>query len=383
MARLTLLQSSVLALLSAPTGQSLLLAARSKLFSRNHYSAASSSIQRRPRLPCPMRNRCCNLRAVHHAYSMVASSWKPCAQPRFDDFASCIVGPWTGTTTTTTTTTTATTESIREVEEVMRSCGGAIQGIRELPLSSFIIPGDEKASEEERRTYHNRADGGFVYDDDGSYTAGPEQWDWSVSDDEECSSKKLVMASLAYPGGRRIWLTVNLSDATEAVSKKCVPAEEEGNVFRQIIVNTNALDLSRPFSNRGSGDPGTGTIEWESSQLSVDLRSIKRVRMPDPSQTWSLARAKWEKQINEGSGGEADATIVKSSKMGNLVGWSFIEKIPPENLDHGDAIATGGAINLHMLSVCPVTKVTRSVVRCHDANGSLKSVAFFHGSLSN
>jgi hypothetical protein len=105
--------------------------------------------------------------------------------------------------------------------------------------------------------------------------------------------------------------------------------------------------------------------------------------MPDPSQTWSLARAKWEKQINEGSGGEADATIVKSSKMGNLVGWSFIEKIPPENLDHGDAIATGGAINLHMLSVCPVTKVTRSVVRCHDANGSLKSVAFFHGSLSN
>ncbi|KAL3794348.1 hypothetical protein ACHAW5_009908 [Stephanodiscus triporus] len=645
---------------------------------------------------------------------MVASSWKPCAQPRFDDFASCIVGPWTATATTTTTT--ATTESIREVEEVMRSCGGAIQGIREIPL-------DKKASEEERRTYHNHADGGFVYDDDGSYTAGPEQWDWSVSDDEECSiwhtpvdvacgggrrrrkrrregpgggeeeeeeeeeveggavdveeedddeahgrrgggaellSRLLEAARLARrgavrarhgaviyvpssggqneaedggggdgspsfsstsvvigrgwnhdyildsseSGGRRRknkivlhseahavvdaicnhgedeWISVSrgrvtmtgmeqthrnltglfqtcmrwstagaapstkttrttrttmMTDATSASSmaaiyrppplrhngsvesgrqtgyaqvgygggnnvrrgtdyvqsqqqqlggppptglprheyqfrsvdcpstsshrqegavvgvavkeveatlgredkdvggpcegglesddagdvavkasksiettasaskddttkssepasscikqehyyNQCVPAEEEGNVFRQIIANTNALDLSRPFSDRGSGDPGTGTIEWESSQLSVDLRSIKRARMPNPSQAWPLVRAKWEKQMNAGSGDDADATVVKSSKIGTLVGWSFIETIPPENLDHGDAIATGGAINLHMLSVCPVTKVTRSEIRCHDANGSLISVAFFHGSLSN
>ena len=121
------------------------------------------------------------------------------------------------------------TASIKEVEEVMRSCGGAVQGIRELPLSSFILPGEGSASEE-RQTYHNRADGGFVYADDGSYTAGPEKWDWSVSDEEEGSSEKLVMVSLAFPGGRRMWLTVNLTDATEA--KKRVPAEETGNVVR-------------------------------------------------------------------------------------------------------------------------------------------------------
>jgi hypothetical protein len=269
----------------------------------------------------------------------------------------------------------------------MRSCGGAVQGIRELPLSSFILPGEGSASEE-RRTYHNRADGGFVYADDGSYTAGPEKWDWSVSDEEEGSSEKLVMVSLAFPGGRRMWLTVNLTDATEA--KKRVPAEETGNVVRQIIANTNAVELSRPFSalahktERSSGDPGTDAIDWEFSQLLVDWRAIQRVRMPNSSQVWSLARAKWEKRTTEGSGCASDTTMVKCSKFSSpLVGWSFIESTPPENLDMGDAKASGCDINLHMLAVCPVSKVTRSVVRCYDANGLLKSVAFLRGSLSN
>ena len=80
---------------------------------------------------------------------MVALSWKPCAQPRFDDFASCIVGPWTTTTTASSSPEggDATAASIQEVEEVMRSCGGAIQGIRELSLSSFVISGEGNASE--------------------------------------------------------------------------------------------------------------------------------------------------------------------------------------------------------------------------------------------
>ena len=31
---------------------------------------------------------------AHGATSISVSSWIPCAQPRFDEFASCIVGPW-------------------------------------------------------------------------------------------------------------------------------------------------------------------------------------------------------------------------------------------------------------------------------------------------
>ena len=82
--------------------------------------------------------------------------------------------------------------------------------------------------------------------------------------------------------------------------------------------------------------------------------------------------------MKEVSVGDADVGIVRSLTMG-LVRWSFIESIPPENIvvDTGDAIAAGGVINLHMLAICPVTKATWSVVRCHDANGSLKPVIFF------
>jgi hypothetical protein len=183
-----------------------------------------------------------------------------------------------------------------------------------------------------------------------------------------------------------MWLTVNLKDATEA--KKCVPAEEKSDVVCQIIANTNAGELSRQFSasahktEQSSGDPGIDAKHWELSQLLLDWRIIQRVRMPNSSQAWSLARAKWEKKTSEGSGCDT-TTMVKTASVSSLVEWSFIELITPENIDKGDAIATDCAIKLHMLAVCPVSKVTQSVVRYHDANGLLKSVAFLSGSLSS
>ena len=42
-------------------------------------------------------------------------NWKSCAQPRFDEFANCIVGPWSNI---------KDLKQQDEVEEVMRSCGG-------------------------------------------------------------------------------------------------------------------------------------------------------------------------------------------------------------------------------------------------------------------
>ena len=145
-----------------------------------------------------------------------------------------------------------------------------------------------------------------------------------MSDEDEFSSEKLMMASLAFPDGRRMWLTVNLKDVTDA--KKCVPAEEKSDVVRQIIANTNAGELFRPFSalahktERSSGDPGTDTKDWESPQLLVDWRTIQRVRMPNSSQAWSLARAKWEKKTSGGSGCDT-TTMVKTVRVSSLVGW--------------------------------------------------------------
>eukprot|EP00592_Proboscia_alata_P025659 CAMPEP_0194441470 /NCGR_PEP_ID=MMETSP0176-20130528/121827_1 /TAXON_ID=216777 /ORGANISM="Proboscia alata, Strain PI-D3" /LENGTH=140 /DNA_ID=CAMNT_0039266879 /DNA_START=53 /DNA_END=472 /DNA_ORIENTATION=+ len=64
--------------------------------------------------------------------------------------------------------TSSTSNNSFEVEEVMRSCGGAVQGIRDLCIAT-----DSDANTNDNETvYHNRADDGFVYLDCGSYTSG-------------------------------------------------------------------------------------------------------------------------------------------------------------------------------------------------------------------
>ena len=187
----------------------------------------------------------------------------------------------------------------------MRSCGGAIQGIRELPLS-FFFPGEEdnNNTSDQQRAYHNRADGGFVYADDGSYSAGPEQWDWNVSDesdeDETVSpnAKQLLMASLAFPDRRRAWLITDLSEASVA-AVKCIAEEEENhNIMHQLT--PKVLELSRPVSTTDDiiSSNDDDALEEESMQLpTVHWKEIQRVRMPNPTMPWSLARAKWEKQV--------------------------------------------------------------------------------------
>ena len=303
---------------------------------------------------------CNNIRQCHLT---VHHSWKSCPQPRFDEFTSCTVGPWVASATEDDTDQPSTQE---EVEEVMRSCGGAIQGIRELPLSLIISKVDYEA-----RTYHNRADSGFVYADDGTYTSGKEKWNWDcVSSDDE----SLMMASLSFPDRRRMWLTIEVSDALE-MAVKCI--EKGGN--NNIMLNFKALELSRPVSsssvenieNRTEDD----TIELSSSYPpDIDWNVIQRVRMPNSNQSWSLPRAKWEKMEVE-----TDQKVLPVSK---LMGWTFMESISLDQANplFGDATNTD-TLNIHMLAVCPTSKIARSVVRCYDDSGYLKSVAFLYGRL--
>ncbi|KAL7430004.1 hypothetical protein ACHAXH_001190 [Discostella pseudostelligera] len=293
-----------------------------------------------------------------HGATSISASWIPCAQPRFDEFASCIVGPWISN---------QIDKGSVSVEEVMRSCGGAIQGIREIPFVLSSVPGDAK-----ERVYHNRADGGFVYADDGSYSSGPEVWDASES------GGSLVMASLAFPDGRRLLMTVNLSDIIE-ISKE--------NISTHQVPSSKMLELSRRVSTSTSGLGGDNSIsaaELDLSQLSIYWEIIQRSRMSNSNQAWSLARVKWEKQIMQMEEVDHDAKIVNRSETASLVGWSYIESISDsaDNTLFGDAIMAD-TINLHMLAVCPTSNNARSVVRCYDSNGLLKSVAFLQGSISN
>ena len=313
-----------------------------------------------------MHTPCDNIRQWH------LNSWKSCSQPRFDEFASCTVGPWITSEAADDTDEPPIQET---VEEVMRSCGGAIQGIRELPLSLIFPKVDYEA-----RTYHNRADNGFVYADDGTYTAGPEEWNWDCvpSDDES-----LVMASLSFPDRRRMWLTVKVSEASEMVAK-CTEKGDNNN----IMMNSIALELSRPVSSSSLGNIDNrgedNTIELSSSHppADIDWNVIQRVRMPNPNQPWSLPRAKWEKMVPE-----TDKILTEEGKeeetVGTkLMGWTFMESISldQDNPLFGDAINTD-TLNLHMLAVCPTSNIARSVVRCYDDSGLLKSVAFLYGRL--
>lgn len=250
----------------------------------------------------------------------------------------------------------------------MRSCGGAVQGIRELPLS-LLFPTTEML-EEEDRTYHNRADGGFVYVDDGSYCSGPEYWNWNG--ENETSRNSFMMASLAFPNNRRrMWLTIKSSDASKVVAK--CPKEQH-------LLNSKILELSRPTptpltdSNEESND--SDTIELTSSNIPTIIWSeVQRVRMPSSNQPWTLARAKWEKHLHEEI---KDAANEMKSFTGKLRGWAYINQ-DDNNLFEDVASDT---VSLHMLAVCSESKVARSAVRCYDAEGSLKSVVFLTGLLS-
>ena len=94
--------------------------------------------------------------------------------PRFDVFSERLVGSWliASSFIDIDTPSTATSTS-RSVEEVMRSCGGAVQGLRE----PFVVP--EMEREEDNNTKHdqglylNRANDGFLFVDEGNYSYGP------------------------------------------------------------------------------------------------------------------------------------------------------------------------------------------------------------------
>jgi hypothetical protein len=220
----------------------------------------------------------------------------PCPAPRFDDFGEALVGRW---------------GNLRKpndyggfldaihgkedervlatgvVEEVMRSCGGAVQGVRETD-----------------GVYLNRADDGFVYFPDGSYSSGPtslggEQASLSGRQDPQGATTCLCFGTtrfmfdtplLFYNSGihgrtcakhPEVLVKFGWSDTPEDVTRSIVQA------MRQI-----ANDDPRPDVDNGR-DPGGPRRE---------LRVTREVqcRMPTRGQSWMLPRAQWEQRV-EGS----------------------------------------------------------------------------------
>jgi hypothetical protein len=250
-----------------------------------------------------------------------------------------------------------------EVEEVMRSCGGAVQGIRELPLH-IIFPNANR--EPEQRTYHNRADGGFVYTNDGTYSAGPEQFDFYQSVDED--TENMLMSSFSF-GKHRLLLTSTLQSASDAVNR-CRSDE----IDLSAVTNVVPVDLSRPTSALQEIPSPQGEVKSIQSE-EISWNTIMRVRMPNLSMPWSFARAKWEKATLHTDENEL---IEPGNRLGQN-GSAEVELISQTNAMFGDLVNEGFIVR--MRAVSRSSDLARTSIRCYDEKGQLKSVAFLEGSL--
>lgn len=185
---------------------------------------------------------------------------RPIVPPRFDSFCEQIIGTWNPSS--------KNSESCiaREVEEVMRSCGGAVQGIQE---QSIISTNSTLTS-----MYLNRADDGFVYFDCGTYTKCPTQQlpeadILTILSGEETVVLPIV-ASISFSTQPKSRLFFDLTtNSCNVLIKSSGLAGYESEPTSDVSVN--ALDLY--------------DIKWGKETI---------CRMEHGNQPWVLQRAKWE-----------------------------------------------------------------------------------------
>ena len=190
-----------------------------------------------------------------------------CASPRFDDFSEKVLGEWhwqeeeeqdEGNDSSS-----MVHVKAESVQEVMRSCGGAVQGMREVP-SILSSSANEKSNEE--GYYLNRANDGFVYfDKDGSYSCGPVQ--------------------LNSEGEDAPWIS-----SVSFGKTRMILAQEKGNCERLQVHRKYAGEPSVAVTDETLLRTIPGTVVWD---------EIVRCRMPSISQPWMTQRLKWERYLHE------------------------------------------------------------------------------------
>ena len=264
--------------------------------------------------------------------------------PRFDTFSERIIGKWYGN---------------DEVEEVMRTCGGAVQGIRELELF------ENKQSHE--RPYHNRANDGFVYFDCGSYSAGAVNL--KVGDE---ASDNFFMTSLTLhkmPLQRTVLTTSISIDSTNT------------NIDSE---NSNYVSLTRGGS-REDGESNNHLNQNPQIETPEGITWNDEIicRMPSAGQTWMLQRVKWE-QFQEC---EVQLPTGNNVENNDVIGWNTLITRDNEHLlkylfnneQIRDYFTKECSVILQMGAACKTTNYVAAIVRGYDNNGLLKSVVMQSG----
>mmetsp|Transcript_17673 Transcript_17673/g.26156 ORF Transcript_17673/g.26156 Transcript_17673/m.26156 type:complete len:272 (-) Transcript_17673:38-853(-) len=241
------------------------------------------------------------------------AGFTPTASPRFDTFCDSIVASWH----------VPPSGEVESVDEVVRSCGGAIQGIRELPLIG--------------KFYLNRADDGFVFYDCGTYSHGP------VILNSAASFK--LMTSISMTNNFRVILIADIDSSLQLTSSKalCLPKA----TFRS-QQNDDVIGFSGP--------------DVMSSAPDYIVQNSIQCRMSLPNQPWMLQRSQWE------SHKETYISIEKKSSSDPQVPYqSWVETI-----DGGLSISVG--------SVCTSSGQVKEIIRTF-SNGKLINVLKKEGNL--
>jgi hypothetical protein len=257
-------------------------------------------------------------------YTLVEAvhSFTSCAPPRFDVFSEKVIASWHAPDSAT----------VQVAEEVMRSCGGAVQGVREIPFASCV--------------YLNRADDGFVFFDCGTYTLGPVTL-------SETSSPSFT-TSLALSTNSRVLLSCSL-DANEKRAQSQIAASR----LYRVSFGHDGSSLRPEDFRVNVAEPSCNDIFWQ-KQLQCFMSS--------PGQSWALQRVKWEQKGMEETSPDFEAANA-------LQAWGNVAQLARDtNVNDNFVVLTMGVW-------CAETKCAKAVVREYNENRMLVRVALQTGML--
>eukprot|EP00536_Pseudo-nitzschia_multiseries_P011137 jgi/Psemu1/27974/gm1.27974_g len=349
---------------------------------------------------------------------------KSCPPPRFDDFSEQLIGKWITETAYTGTANDDsdgnsdndndnkndnkndndnTRGSVVEVEEVMRSCGGAVQGIREPTIQHYSGCGDGDG--DGSSVYLNRANDGFVYFNDGSYSMGPVTISGGGDDDSDSDDPNEFLSCLVLPA-----LVVDGDEPGQlnpkrrmvaffATHKGIIAKKEQPNTYR-VAMRTKAKFFGGDASSATPGVVGNERTESadDSGKYSRGIPMVDNItnviccRMPSEGQPWMLQRAKWENLLptsspfidtdgsprnEDGTGamsGEEDGEDTPAEASATLRHWvisesaaEFYHRIGIETESTSDSADERSTI-IHCGVACMATNTLHMVARQYNSN---------------
>ena len=335
-----------------------------------------------------------NTNIVTHSASLVRlSALKSKPPPRFDTFCDIIVGSWSGFTDELMSDYQSVDSSSSlmggEVEEVMRSCGGAVQGIREVGVT-IINKNDNYISDDDdsNKPYHNRADDGFIYFDCGSYTSGPVQ----QSPSEIASTLFPISASLTFAPytkskmkKRRLYLQIDLD---HSLNLKNIHISNLINQSHDLRVDASNLS----FETDASVTSEKIKVKWYKEEL---------CSMPSINQPWMLQRVKWSQLTyddeieleEEGTNVESKQTVddyihgwvsiksTSSSSSSTTKVWANknLDLFVPDINDNNDP----NSISIQMGAIYTSTNQARAITRQYSPSGMLQRIVMHKGIISH